>query len=56
MDDNMRLHAHNRTLKEKNQMFLDAFSHKDQVRTKNIDLNSNARRELNFKRIVFHKI
>ena len=56
MDDNMRLHAHNRTLNEKNQMFLDAFSYKDQVRTKNIDLNSNARRELNFKIIVFHKI
>ena len=44
MDDNMRLHAHNRTLNEKNQMFLAAFSMKDQERTKNIDLNSNARR------------
>ena len=56
MDDNIRLHAHNRCLKEKNEVYLDAFAQKDQENQKHKQLNSNARKQLNFKVLIFHKI
>jgi hypothetical protein len=43
-------------LKETNQKFLDAFAEKDQEYQKHTQLNSNARREINFKAAMFEQI
>jgi hypothetical protein len=56
MDDNIRLHAHNRCLKETNTNLMDTFAQKDKVYQTHKQLNSNARREINFKQIYFEKI
>jgi len=56
METNIRLKAHNRTLKETNQRYLDAFAEKDVVYQSEMKLNINAKRELNFKILLFQKI
>ena len=56
MEDNIRLKAHNRCLKDKNEMYLNAFADRDVESQKHRSLNSNARKELNFKMVIFHKI
>jgi hypothetical protein len=43
-------------LKETNQKFLDAFAEKDQEYQKHTQLNSNARREINFKAAMLEQI
>jgi len=56
MEDNIRLKAHNRCLKEKNEMYCTSFAKRDVESQKHKALNSNARRELNFKIVIFNKI
>ena len=56
MEDNIRLKADNRCLKEKNETYLTAFAARDVESQKHKALNSNARRELNFKIVIFNKI
>ena len=56
MEDNIRLKAHNRCLKDKNEMYISSFAARDVESQKHKSLNSNARRELNFKIIIFNKI
>jgi len=56
MDDNIRLHAHNRCLKETNTKILDNFACKDVEYQKHKTLNSNARREINFKELLFERV
>lgn len=56
MEDNIRLHAHNKCLKETNTQLMDTFAQKDSVYQTHKKLNSNARREVNFKKILFEKI
>jgi hypothetical protein len=56
MDTNIRYKAHNRSLKDANKDFLDNFSMKDEEFQKHIKLNSNARREIDYKAQLFQKI
>ena len=56
MDDNIRLHAHNRCLKETNQKYLEIFAQKDTEYQKHAQLNSNARHEVNFKELHYNAI
>ena len=56
MDDNVRLKAHNKLIKEQNERYMEAFAQKDVTRQKGHQLNSNAQREINFKILIFHKI
>ena len=52
----MRLKAHNRCLKDTNQKYLDTFSEKDVKCQQLKKLNIHAKRELNFKVLVFNKM
>ena len=56
LEDNIKLKDDYKTLKNHNDKYLDAFAVKDQQTQKHKILNSNAKRELNFKILVFHKI
>lgn len=56
MEDNVRLKAHNKLIKEQNDRYLEAFAQKDVQRQKHVHLNINAQREINFKILIFHKI
>jgi chromosome segregation ATPase len=56
MDTNIRLKAHNRTLKEANREQLDTFANKDQDFQSHLKLNSNARREIDYKQQLFKRI
>jgi len=56
MDDNIRLNAHNRCLKETNNGLMETFAKKDIDFQVQKSLNSNARREVNFKKLMFETI
>lgn len=56
MDTNIRLKAHNRTLKDANRELLDNFAGKDLEFQNHLKLNSNARREIDYKGKLFERI
>ena len=56
MDTNIRYKAHNRQLKDANRTFLDSFAMKDEDFQKHKKLNSNARREIDYKAQLFQRI
>lgn len=56
MEENVRLKNHNKSLKETNQTYLDAFCGRENAGNRAKKLNNNAARELNFKVLIFHKI
>ena len=56
LEENLQKKQHFKLLKNQNDKYLDAFAVKDQQAQKHKTLNVNAKRELNFKILIFHKI
>ena len=56
MEENVRLKEYNKTLKDQNEKYLDAFTVRNSLNQGTVRLNIAGNRELQYRVLVFHKI